>query len=377
MTFYRVRECEMLCEGIEICCVCDNFKKKSTYKVTAKNKKMLEPVKPKAPIKFTSPERIKAAMQANTLRCKQLKKELASMKACIHKNSVNIDHALNNDILSIMENSGKNITPFVIILETTRDVQKKPKWSTMIVRYALSVAAKSTSAYEEIRNSGVLVLPSMRTLRDYKNVIPPKPGFQGEIMEDLISTTRGLKGNERYVTLLLDEMKIKQNLVFDKNSNMLVGFTDLGDPDLNFAVMDEGSIATHVMLFMIRAIASRFKYCLAYFGTDTVNGIQIFTLFWEAIFLLEKKCKLTVIATVADAATSNRAIFRMHSSFNDNRDNILHYTINLYAKERSIYFFSDAPHLMKTLRNCLFHSEFGKFNVEQEVYDLEPYTKGF
>ena len=98
MTFYRVRECKILCEGIEIYCVCDNFKKKSTYNVAAKNKKMLEPAKPKAPIKFTSPETIKAAMQANTLSCKQLEKELASMKASIHKNSVNIDHAFNNDI---------------------------------------------------------------------------------------------------------------------------------------------------------------------------------------------------------------------------------------------------------------------------------------
>ena len=242
MTFYRVRECEMLCEGIEICCVCDNFKKKSTYKVTAKNKKMLEPAKPKAPMKFTSPESIKAAMQANTLRCKQLEKELVSMKACIHKNSVNIDHALNNDILSIMENSGKNITPFMSLFwrQQQEMFKKSPngvRYHPMIVRYALSLAAKSTSASEEIRNSGVLVLPSMRTLRDYKNVIPPKPGFQGEIMEDLISITRGLKGNEWYVTLMMDEMKIKQNLFFDKNSNMLVGFTDLRDPD--FAVMDE------------------------------------------------------------------------------------------------------------------------------------------
>lgn len=34
-------------------------------------------------------------------------------------------------------------------------------------------------------------------------------------------------------------------------------------------------------------------------------------------------------------------------------------TINLYAPHRFIYFISDAPHLIKTTRNCLYHSGSG------------------
>ena len=38
---------------------------------------------------------------------------------------------------------------------------------------------------------------------------------------------------QRYVVLVMDEMKIQSGLVFDKHSSNLVGFIDLGDPMTN------------------------------------------------------------------------------------------------------------------------------------------------
>ena len=40
------------------------------------------------------------------------------------------------------------------------------------------------------------------------------------------------------VVLLFDEMKIKSNLVFDKHTGELIGFLDLGNPDVNFSTLD-------------------------------------------------------------------------------------------------------------------------------------------
>lgn len=59
----------------------------------------------------------------------------------------------------------------------------------MIVRFCLSLAAESPSCFEKLRNSGVLVLPSQRTLKDYRNAIKPKRGFQEEVIEVLKSET--------------------------------------------------------------------------------------------------------------------------------------------------------------------------------------------
>ena len=44
---------------------------------------------------------------------------------------------------------------------------------------------------------------------------------------------------QRYIVLLFDEMKVNANLVLDKATGELIGFTDLGDPELNFAALEK------------------------------------------------------------------------------------------------------------------------------------------
>lgn len=73
------------------------------------------------------------------------------------------------------------------------------RFHPMIIRYCLSLYAKSSSTYEEIRNSGILRLPSTRTLKDYKNFIKPKRGFQKDIVNDLCSLTHSYSENQRFV----------------------------------------------------------------------------------------------------------------------------------------------------------------------------------
>lgn len=76
--------------------------------------------------------------------------------------------------------------------------------------------------------------------------------------------------------------------------------------------------------------------------------------------MLEVVCNLWVIATVADGASPNRRFFRMHKGMDGGAGgDVCYHTINLYAPERYIYFFSDAPHLIKTTRNCLLQSGSG------------------
>ena len=64
------------------------------------------------------------------------------------------------------------------------------RYHPMIIKYCLSLAAKSSSAYSDLRynsrtGSGVLILPSLGTMRDYKNYIHPKRGFINEVVNEL------------------------------------------------------------------------------------------------------------------------------------------------------------------------------------------------
>ena len=72
---------------------------------------------------------------------------------------------------------------------------------------------------------------------------------------------------------------------------------------------------------------------------------------------MEVNCNLWVIAATSDSASPNQLFYRMHTAMDGGTDKDLCYcTVNLYAGHRYIYFFSDAPHLVKIARNCLLHA---------------------
>ena len=87
------------------------------------------------------------------------------MKTAIDKQGIDVDQELANDFDTIFTNSN-NVTPFMkLFWQQQNELRKKGggrnvRYHPMIIRYCLSLLMKSRSAYEELRNSGVLILPS-------------------------------------------------------------------------------------------------------------------------------------------------------------------------------------------------------------------------
>ena len=108
----------------------------------------------------------------------------------------------------------------------------------------------------------------------------------------------------------------------------------------------------------MRGAATNLKYSLAYFLTKDVTSHQIMPLFWKAVSVLELVCNLWVCAAVCDGASPNRRFYQLHAGL-DHGNDVINATTNLFVPSRKIYFFSDAPHLVKTTRNCLFNSGSG------------------
>ncbi len=83
--------------------------------------------------------------------------------------------------------------------------------------------------YTLVRSS-VLKLPSKRTLRDYTHYTEAAPGFSAKVDSMLMRAAKVDNCPERSkcMLLLLDEMHIREDLVYDKHNGELVGFTNLG-----------------------------------------------------------------------------------------------------------------------------------------------------
>ena len=145
-----------------ICKECSTIKpvKKSQAKIDA-------PAKAKAPLPKTHPKRILLALQEEQKKTKELENVIARMQKEISSKSITINSSIADDIEEVM-NKNLNVSPFMkLFWEQQKSSQNKGsgvRYHPMIIRFCLSIASKSASAYNELRSSNVLTLPSLRTL---------------------------------------------------------------------------------------------------------------------------------------------------------------------------------------------------------------------
>ena len=156
---------------------------------------------------------------------------------------VQLDEETHADMVSMMAESSKEVEKTHsedsfqrIFWEEQRKAvacgnPRQVRWHPLIIKWCLYLRHRSSGAYETIRKSGVLKLPSQRTLRDYTHYIPSKVGFSAEVDRELLRVAdyRGLEEWQKYVAVIMDEMHLKEDLVYNKVTGALMGFTSVGD----------------------------------------------------------------------------------------------------------------------------------------------------
>ena len=167
-----------------------------------------------------------------------------------------------------------------------------------MVKWCLYLRHQSSKAYKTLRKSGCIQLPSQRTLRDYSHCVQSDVGFSAGVDQQLMQAVGmpACKDWDKLVILLLDEMYIREDLVFDKHSGRLVGYSSLGtvnDHLLAFehsgeAGAEADKITKTMMVFMVRGLFSPLRFAYAQFPCANVTGDLLFHPFWQAVFRLER-----------------------------------------------------------------------------------------
>ena len=267
---------------------------------------------------------------------------------------------------SVKEKYGAESFPGVFWEQQLSAASKKNarsiRWHPLIIKWCLYLHHKSSGAYNMLRDSGILKLPSGRTLRDYRHFARAKTGFSYDYDKQLIELAQKTKPTwlSQYLILLIDEMYVKEGLVFNKSSGALIGFIELGDIDDHLrkyesVIQESGDeqkpkeLAKTMVVIMVRGALTNVVFPYAVFAGKSLKGHNLFPLFWEAIERLTRH-QFRVLAATCDGASCNRKLFQMHNP----KEKLVYKTINVYSPDRHpIYFISDPPHLIKTLRNCL------------------------
>ena len=267
----RAVACEVLVDNesdknmCKACTSASNAVKRSARK---KSKASATPAKPKASLTACGPEKLQATVKSTRLQVKDPEDRLQELQCKVKEQGMGISESLGKDILKIM--GGRN------------------------------------SSYEVF-------------LQEQMNL--PKAGINNENVQSLPAKVSSFTSIQRYAAVVMNEMKIQSNLVFDKVSGELIGFVGLGDPMTNFATLtDEDQIATHALAFLVRGLCTDLKHIIAYFFTGNVTSFQIMPVFWRTVAVLEVSLNLHVCAAVNDGASPNRKFFRLHSKLSQGLD---------------------------------------------------------
>ena len=100
----------------------------------------------------------------------------------------------------------------------------------------------------------------------------------------------------KYVFLLIDEIYLKEGLVYSKSTGSLIGFSDLGgipqqldDLERKLASDTPSSrpLAKTMMVIMVREVFGDIKFPYAQFPMSDGTADDLFPLVWQAIDRLE------------------------------------------------------------------------------------------
>ena len=123
-------------------------------------------------------------------------------KELMEKEGIRVSKAMDGDLKQILKNNFSEIAAkfpansFQRVFWNQHSESASCKnvrgvrWHPAMIRWCLYLRHLSGKAYETLRNTGVLQLPSQRTLRDYTHYVPATIGFSHQVDKMLMDTLK-------------------------------------------------------------------------------------------------------------------------------------------------------------------------------------------
>ena len=214
-------------------------------------------------------------MEANKRKVDQLKAKVTTLT---ERDGIVVDENLDKDLREIMTDNTDEILKkyradsfeYVFWEQQKEAASQKQRcqirWHPMMVRWCLHLKFISSSAYDALRSSGIIILPSECKLRNYSNWMPAKPGFSADVDRQLMKEAKiaEIPEYKKYVCLTFDEVKVKEGLIYNKESMEIVGFVNVGDISEHLHEYErycteeisqrKPQVVIHILMFMVRGL---------------------------------------------------------------------------------------------------------------------------
>lgn len=186
------------------------------------------------------------------------------------------------------------------LLEQQRNFSKKtPRWSADCVRICLAWRYCPPKGYKFASLHGILNLPSKTTLTRFVGNIDCNTGVTPLIKEGLRLEAENLKDEEKFSSLIIDEMYIKSQLQYDKKLDNFFGSNDVKihvaritdtskECSSTNETVDETSpekkrkkepeLANNLLCFLLVGLSTQYRLPVAFFFSRQLCGKDLFVL---------------------------------------------------------------------------------------------------
>ena len=224
-----------------------------------------------------------------------------------------------------------------------------------------------TSVYDQMQANRVIIMPQSSTLAKLKQAQKIRPG-DCPVMYERRMLTREFRIREEMGELICNEMKLKQDIVMNVNSDTGIGFTEdfIYNNTILKNVLDGDKVenlcepATQVCQWRARAVDGSSFNCEVWYNHGTLNGDELLEQFTQVVM----RCEIAgfgVLGFVCDAGGPSTRLMKL---LRDNRhlpeggwlplETVV--AVNPYDPSRRICLGHCSTHELKSLRNALYTS---------------------
>lgn len=197
---------------------------------------------------------------------------------------------------------------------------KRPKYTIQDISKSMSLYTSGPKCYKTLRKRG-FPIPAPSTLRKWSLKLSVEPGILYDVLQLMRSSEVPL--DEKIVVLSFDEMKVREEWAYDKKNDEML------------------PPKSHVQVVTARSLKGRWKQPV-YYGFDENMTEEVL----NTIIMSLYEIGFTVVATVCDLGVGNQVLWKKMEVNNDKP-----YFTHPSDSTKTVFSFSDAPHLVKLLRN--------------------------
>ncbi|XP_074113767.1 uncharacterized protein LOC141536884 isoform X3 [Cotesia typhae] len=218
------------------------------------------------------------------------------------------------------------------------------------------IRLKSRNTYQFLRQRNILPLPSIDTLNKFiRKISCSAYGFQPATFSGLKERCEIMEKGERRGVLLVDEMKLSEDVFFDSQSMKFCGFVDLGNhtpDDL------KNTTADHALVFKFVPFRGRWVQALGCFlSKNACKSQPLHKLILECIVLMENS-GINIDAVVMDGASWNRGVWKIFG-IDESKISCEHPC----DSSRRLWMISDFHHLIKCFRTSTLDDKLHEFKT--------------